>query len=221
MMRRSGMPKDFGVANVVGAQHLDHRGPDQAREVSDPANPNGEGRQDQVVKARQQPALFPSADCRQPSQQGSENQHAVNRDDHRRHGDDADRQRTDRTIEEAVATHRGGAPERNAETGREDERGRQQLDGARHMVGQRVQITGCLVFRSVPRSPCANAGQIVEDLHRQRVVEAELFPKGRLDGRRRPRAEHGAGRVAGRGLHQDIEGRDRQHENQQTQDRCV
>src|SRR6056297_2362692 len=41
-------PEGAGRADIVLAHHFEHRGPNHAREITDPAQPNGKGRKDQV-----------------------------------------------------------------------------------------------------------------------------------------------------------------------------
>ena len=55
-------------ADVVLAHHLEHRGAHQARDVADPAEPDGERRQHQMAQLVAEIARLAGADRRQPAQ---------------------------------------------------------------------------------------------------------------------------------------------------------
>ena len=111
------------------------------------------------------------------------------------------------------AAHRRHAAERNAKRRGEDQGCRQQLDRARQMDGKRVPDR-LLALQIGTEVALQHASQILDDLHRHRLIEPELFTKRGFDRRRRPRPQHRAGRVARRGLDQNVEGGDREDQDQ-------
>jgi hypothetical protein len=127
-----------GGADMMLAHHLQHRGAHQAREIADPAQADGEARQDEMPELIAQIARLAGADDRKPVHLDGEDQQSVDGNDEGGDRDGADRDHPRQPVDPGIAADGRIAAQRNAQQGRPAQRGADQGQG----IGQILQDDG-------------------------------------------------------------------------------
>ena len=102
-------------ADVVFAQHFEHRGAHHARQIADPAEANREGRKYQVIELVEGGTGVACPDRREPAQSHREQQEAIDGDHEGWQRDGTHRQHADDAVGEGSPIDRGETAERYAE----------------------------------------------------------------------------------------------------------